>query len=106
MTTSRSELLGNGGSYEGIGEMYVVEQEVNYKNHPHFVAIDLLVKENELPRVGQNEDPIRVVGETADLPQQITQKRQQLREHSMSDSCIPRDGLQESPPLYNNPSSG
>ena len=58
MTTIRSELLGNGGSYEGIGEMYVVVQEVNYKNHPHYVAILLLVEENELPKVGQNEDPI------------------------------------------------
>ena len=52
MTTSRSELLGNGGRYDGIGEMHVVEQEVNYKNHPHFVSILLLVEENELPKVG------------------------------------------------------
>ena len=58
MTTSRSKLLGNGGSYEGIGEMYVVEQEVNYKNHPHYAAILLLVEEKELPKVGQNKDPI------------------------------------------------
>ena len=58
MTTSHSKLLGNGGSYEGIGEMYVVEQEVNYKNHHHFVAINLLVEEKELPKDGQNKDPI------------------------------------------------
>ena len=38
--------------------MHVVAQEVNSKNHPHFVAILLLVKENELPKVGQNEGPI------------------------------------------------
>ena len=58
MTTSGSKILGNGGSYEGIGEMHVVEHEVNYKNHPHFVAIALLVEENELPKVGQNKGPI------------------------------------------------
>ena len=33
-------------------------QEVNYKNHPHYVAILLLVEEKELPKVGQNKDPI------------------------------------------------
>ena len=38
--------------------MNVVEQEVNYKNHPHFVAIVLLVEENELPKVEQNKDQI------------------------------------------------
>ena len=58
MTTSGSKILGNGGSYEGIGEMYVVEQEVNYKNHPHFAAIALLVEENELPKVRRNKGPI------------------------------------------------
>ena len=58
MTTSGSKILGNGGSYERIGEMHVVEQEVNYKNHPHFAAIALLVEENELPKVRRNKGPI------------------------------------------------
>ena len=38
--------------------MYVVEQEVNYKNHHHFVAIDPLVEEKELPKDEENKDPI------------------------------------------------
>ena len=79
--------------------MILVAYKTDYKNHPHFTTIRRLVEENELPKVGQNNDTIRIVGETANLPQQITQKRQQLREHSMSDSCSPRDGLQESPPF-------
>ena len=74
---------------------------MDYKNHPHFTAIGCLVEENELPKVGQNDDTIRIVGETANLPQQITQKRQQLREHSMIYSRSPQDGVQESHPLYN-----
>ena len=82
--------------------MILEAHEMDYKNHPHFTTIRCLVEENELPKVGQNDDPIRIVGVTANLPQQITRKRQLLREHSTSDSCSPRDGLQESPPFYNN----
>ena len=90
--------------------MILVAHEMHYKNHPHFTTIGRLVEENvlqnELPKVGQNDDTIRIVVETVNLPQQITRKRQQLRGHSMTDSCSLRDGLQESPPLYNNPLSG
>ena len=54
----RSKLLKDDSSYKGIGEMYVVEQEVNYKNHHHFVAIDPLVEEKELPKDEEKKDPI------------------------------------------------
>ena len=102
----RSELLENGGTYEGIRRVILAAHEMDYKNHPHFTIICRLVEESELPQVGQNDDKIEIVGETADCPQQITQRRQQLQEHSMGDSCSPQDRLQESPPLYNNPPSG
>ena len=73
--------------------MILVAHEMDYKNHPHFTTIRRLVEENELPKVGQNNDQIRLVGETANLPQQITRKQRQLQGHLMDDSCSPQDRL-------------
>ena len=73
---------------------------MDYNKHPHFTIIRRLVEENELPKVGQNFDQIVIVGKTADRPQQITQRRWQLQEHSMGDSCSPWDGLQEKTPFH------
>ena len=67
--------------------MILEAHKMDYKNYPHFTTIRRLVEENELPKVGQNDDQIEIVGETADRPQQITQRRRQLQEHSMGDSC-------------------
>ena len=59
--------------------MILVAHKMNYKKHPHFTIIRRLVEDNELPKVWQNDDQIVIVGETADRPQQITQRRRQLR---------------------------
>ena len=56
----RSELLENGGRYEGIRQVILVAHEMDYKNHPHFTTIGRLVEENELHKIGQNDDPIRI----------------------------------------------
>ena len=53
----RSELLRNGGSYEGIRRVILVAHEMDYKNHPHFTTIRRLVEEKELSKVRQNEGP-------------------------------------------------
>ena len=67
--------------YKSIQWVILVAHKMDYKNHPHFTIIHRLVEENELPKVGQNDDQIEIVGETADRPQQITQQQWQLREH-------------------------
>ena len=56
----RSKLLGNGSSYESIQRVILVAHKMDYKNHPHFTTIGRLVEENELHKIGQNDDPIRI----------------------------------------------
>ena len=72
-----SKLLKNSDSYKSIWWVTLVAHEMDYKNHPRFTIIRRLVEENELPKVGQNDDQIEIIGETANRPQQITQKWRQ-----------------------------
>ena len=66
----RSKLLKEDGSYDSIQWVILVAHEMDYKKHPHFTIIRRLVQKNELPKVGQNDDQIEIVRETADRPQQ------------------------------------